>query len=520
MSGARCWIVIAAAVWAAAAAPLAAQSTDAPRVRAAVRQIAGTTLYFDLGARHGLAQGDTIVVLRDPAAPPIGLLVVTALSEARSVLAPAAAGALPVAAGDTLTLVLRRPPPVVAAGAPAPAPPRPVRAATGAPAPRARPYGSLALELDAGRYLTRFGGIAESERTHTSTAPAFRLDLTVPDLGAGFRLRTGGRLTYRQDHGSLGARAASLRVYSLALERAPAGSSLRLGVGRFHSPSESYSGFWDGLHVRYGRDVGIGFLVGYQPDLWNERPSLERPKATVVLDAARRGTAWRWTGDASFHRVWAGAATRTFAGLSQTLSVRALRLSHDVQLDRHPADGAWGVTRATVRASLALGDALAVHAAAARRAPLIEYADTLRWDPPGDRVSVGMTLGSGETRFSADVARMSGAGGSARSYSASLVGPGVGAARVEAAAAYWEGEWGTSWFGAPGLALGLGGTRLRIGYRYDRSDYLERALVTHGAELGGDFALGSAVRATVRLRAQEGASTRSAVVDLSLSRIF
>jgi thioredoxin reductase len=114
-----------------------------------------------------------------------------------------------------------------------------------------------------------------------------------------------------------------------------------------HSPDESYSGFWDGLHLRYGRESGLGVLVGFQPDLWNERPSTERPKASVVLDLARRGDAWRWSADVSAHQVRGAGLLpeHTFAGLSQSAAAGPLRLSQDLQVDRDPAAGGWRMSQ-------------------------------------------------------------------------------------------------------------------------------------------------------------------------------
>jgi hypothetical protein len=488
-----------------------------------VRQVAGATLYLDVGTRQGLAAGDSLPAARDPLGPPVGVLVVTAVSDSRSVLAPAGAP-FAVAAGDSLSLWLRRePPPARAEAAPRLQPETPPPAVRTPVAPDRQPYGRLALELAAGQYLTRFGGPETVERASSSATPAFRLDVTFPNLGAGFRLRMGTRLAYRYEDRALGTPATSLRVYSAALERDLPGSTVRVALGRFHSPTESYSGFWDGLHVRYGRSVGVGMLIGFQPDLWNERPSIERPKATLVLDAERRGAGWRWSADASLHRTWGGALpSRTFVGLTQTLTASALRLSHDVQVDRDPAADGWHLSRGTLRGSLAIGRAVELRAAFARRSAYLEYGEAPRFDAPRDRVSAGVFLGLGEGHLSADVARMTDPIGSARAYTVSFVGPSwlPAAGRLEGATSYWEGSSGASLSAAPALALTLGGGDLRAGYRYDRSDYLDRAFVTHGAELSLDFAIGSATRAAARIRGQRGESTRSALVDLSLYRSF
>jgi hypothetical protein len=401
--------------------------------------------------------------------------------------------------------------------------PAPRTAAPAAERPPRPAYGRFALELSAGRSWSRFGGADPIERVHTTANPALALDVTLPDVGAGFQLRAGGRVSYR--YHALGAPPTAVRVYTAALERNLPGSWLQLSLGRFHSPDESYSGYWDGGRVRFGRAFGLGVLAGLTPDLWNQSLSLDRPRVTMVLDGSARGARWRWSGDASIHRIWSRSGpepTHTFVGVSQSLSAGPLRLGHDVQLDQDPVDRGWRLSRLGARASLGLGGGAELRGSFTRRASYLDVATPPFFSDRRDRVAVGVLLPFGPARVAADVSRSRDPRGDATSYTGSLWLPlgATGRSGLDANASYWEGAFGRSWVVAPGLGLGLGAATLRLGYRYARSDYLDRAAVDHGGDLSLEIPTPRGTWAILRMRGQHGSAITSAVADLTLERRF
>ncbi|HEX9886746.1 MAG TPA: hypothetical protein VGA70_09670 [Longimicrobiales bacterium] len=541
---------------------------ESPRATVQVRQVAGSTVYLDLGTRHGLAVRDTLMVLRGSSGP-VGCLTVVAASEERSVLTFAGAS-FPVTRGEALTLRLLRerdeaastasgrrlgtgatatvgpstttgtptatatpsgPPNSTAAREPSPSP-------SGQPRqpgpPRLPASGRWSLDLTALHSSTTVGGADPVDVGRTYATPALRLDATFPEAVAGFRLRTSLRLAYRYADPELRTAAGSTRVYHASLERtfgATGGAPVRVALGRFHSPLETYSGYWDGLLVRVGPEsLGVGVMVGFEPDRFNETPSTELTKAAAVLDGDVRGPGWRWRFDASAHTVRpeGAAADDTFLGLSQSLSAGRFHAGEDVQVNRDPVSGSWKLTELRLRGSLRLSPAITARAAfLTRRSYARAYVVTEMEDPfgpRGNRVSAGLTLRSGEAFLSGDLSRNTVEDGSRSTGVSGAFGlPGMGPSgrtRVSGTFSHWDGEGGTNTTVAPAVALDRGAGRLRIAYRLGRFSFLGLDRASHGAELSCEGPLGHGYRGSVRLTGQWGGGLRSEGLRVTLARAF
>lgn len=508
-----------------------------PRVTVRVRQVAGATLYLDMGTRHGLATGDTLQVARDSVSAPVGRLVVTASTETRAVLTFADA-AFPVTRGETLTLTLRREPAEAVATPPArptvektPEPRRPPAASPPAATstvhspPAAvgrRAHGRIALDVAANRSVTTVGEADPIDVDRRFATPAFRLDATVPDAVGGFRLRTSIRLAYRYSNANQIQPATSTRVYAAALERDFTGVPVRLALGRFHSPVESYSGFWDGVFFRYGRDLGVGAIVGFEPDRWDERPSTSLPKATVFVDGMRRGRDWRWSGDLSAHVVRStdSLAAHTFVGATQRITVGALHIGHDIQVDQDPAGGSWRVSQLRLRGALDLGAGVQLRGGFSRRETWLQWLPDHPFAPRSDRVDAGLAVQGASGYLAVDGSTSRTASGRRTKGGTASFFLAPGAVGFTGSLSRWSGEYGSMWSAAPGVSFSLDPAWLRLGYRYDRSDYLERLLVTHGVEASLDAPLAEGFRVSGRARVQWGGALAAQSLSVSLSRIF
>jgi hypothetical protein len=533
------WVaLVASALPAGAQQPTTEPRSTDPHVTVRVRQVAGSSIYLDIGTRHGLATGDTLEASRDSLGPPAGRLTVTASTETRSVLS-FAGEPFTVTRGEALTLHLLREPaeavpePAAPVTPPPAAPtPRPVRAAAASrpssatvrrPTAGPRPHGRIGLDVSADRSTTQVGTLDAGGIDRTFATPAFRLDATVPGLMGGFRLRTSMRLAYRYSSEELIQPATSARVYAAALEREFTTVPLRIALGRFHSPVESYSGFWDGALVRVGGNVGVGAIVGFEPDRWNERPSTSLPKATVFLDGRGSGPGWRWAGDFSAHAVRPtdSLPDHTFFGASQRLSAGPLHLGHDVQVDRDLDGGRWRISRLRVDGSLDLGGGVQMRGAFSRRETWVQGASVAFFAPRRDRVDAGLALRGGGGYLALDGSRGKDATGE-RSWGATgsfqiggYSGPGL-----SGMVARWSGSFGNTLMAAPAVSLQLDPAWLRFGYRYYRSDYLDRLLETHAMESSLDVPFGSGLRASGRMRVQWGGVLVGQSFDFSLYRIF
>jgi hypothetical protein len=513
-------------------APARGQTQAQPKVTVRVRQVAGNTVYLDIGTRHGLATGDTLRAALDSLGPPAGRLVVTASTETMSVLTFVGAP-LPVGSGAPLTLwLLREPVEVPPPQAVAP-PMRPLSARTGASAPPSeagvlgQPHGRIGFDLSGVRSATQVGGLNPSSSVMRFATPGLVFDATVPDLGGGFSLRTNLRASYRYSSGDIISPATSVRVYSAVVEKDFQHAPLRLAVGRFLSPEEVYSGFWDGGYLRVGgRSVGVGAMVGFEPDQWDERPSSKYPKATVFADAQRQGNGWQWHVDASATamRPRDSLPDHTFVGFSQRVSTRWLYLSEDLQVDRNPTGGRWRVSWLQLRSSVSVGGGFRVSAGASRRESWSPWLAGWPFLPRNDRLDAGLGFWRGAGGLSADASVNRDASGR-KSYGATAAYsvtrlPGLGPVGTSGTVTRWSGPFGSTLSAAPSLTLALTPAWLRLGYRYSRSDYLRSALTTNTVESSLDVPFATSMRLSLMVSESWGGVLSSQYLYLSLYRIF
>lgn len=537
------------------ASALAQQSP--PRITVRVRQVAGTSIYLDVGTRNGVDAGDTLAVLTGSGGTVEGHLAVVASTATRSLLT-FAGHPFPLTRGANLVLqLLRRPaeaPPKVpttpsrpvtsgksgvqeagqeaatteAGAKPGPATPRtsPTPEQRKTETPRRPAHGRLSFGVSGMRSTTRVGSPDPLSVGRTFATPTMGLDLTVPQAVGPLSLHTSMFLTYRYSSGHIVQPAAAARVYAASLE----GDfrRLRLILGRFHSPYEPYSGFWDGALLRVGGSgFGVGATAGFEPSLWDQSPSTSKPKASVFVDGHGHGEGWRWSGEISADAVRPtnGELDHTFIGTSQRLTAGPFRLSHDLEVDRDPTNGRWRVSRLYVRASLALTNRVQVHAGIGRSQPWLP--GVVRGSPFAlryDRTDVGLSLEALGGYASTDLFEGKGAAGShtwgaTGTFSIPRL-PGLSRIGVSGSLSRWSGTYGTTLSAAPSLLVDLRPVRLRVGYRLDRAKYLGRSIVTNGVDASVDAPLAGGFRLSGRLGAQFGGYLTTQTLELGLYRMF
>jgi len=509
----------------------AAQAPEPISVR--VRQVAGESVYLDIGTRHGLLTGDTIrAELMDPAAAAADLSVVAA-SEERSVLSFVSAPFV-VTAGETLRLFLRRPPvaPVPAVAAPREdrAPPQPPTLPTSADrnAPSAGTWsGRVTADVTGLRSTTIVGGADPIGITRTFATPGLRLELSAPRIVSGFDFNTTARVSYRYSDRGIMDPAMTTQVYEASLARTFESVPLRLEIGRFRNTSETYSGYWDGLSVRYGgTTLGVSALFGFQPDRWNGAPSTDRPKATVVLDATRGGDQWWWEADISAHLVSGGDSMpdHRFLGFSQRIGTRRLRVNQDLQIDEDPTGGVV-VSRLRVQGSLEMGAGWRALTGFTRRERYGEQRTQSEelFAPRSDRIMGGLTYRGEGTAFGLEASRSIPEEGSAsQGYRAYADRTTLGAFGLGGSlhASYWRGDFGSSLSVSPRLTRSWGRAYWTLGYGVVRNDYLSRTSTEHQVAISSDLPWGTNTHVYFQLRAGFGSTLRSQDLRIQISRRF
>ncbi len=510
------------------AGPLSAQEPQGPpRVTLEVRQVAGANVYLDLGTAGGLATGDTLQVLR-PDGAPLGRLAVVAATATRSVLT-FVGGPFPLATGETVVVELARFP--VVAPEPRPEPPPEAGAPAGAPPPPTggpRASGRLTLEAAVSHSVTELGVVDPVEVSRTLATPALRLDATVTDLFGGFTLRSRGRVSYRYTSGPGYGRPTTVRIHDLSLERRFTGVPLRLTLGRFFSPAESFSGYWDGVAARVGGpSFGGGVLLGFEPDRWSRAPSLDLPKATGFLDFRLGRGRTRWDGDVSLHLVAPrldGWADHLFLGLGQRVTLGPLRLRAEVQADREPGGGGVRIGEAVAQATVAVSPAVSLRVGGARRERYTLSGAEDPFGPRRDRVGGGVSLRLGRVAVSADHTLNRYDGGRDRTTWSGAVSvrglPGLPGTSWTASASWWDGKGDEAVTAGAAVSFHLSALRTRVGYRFHSSTFVGRTRVSHAPELDLDLPLGGRFSLTLRTRGTFGSEVLGQYAHLALTRAF
>lgn len=368
------------AVWPAPAALYGQEG----RLAVVVEYIAGTDIYLRAGIEQGLSVNDTISVRGGVNGTLLGTLRVVSVTRERSVVT-FAGEPFPVTRGQVLQLE------VLTGGVGRTEPGRVEEQLAEAPLRRRSRIdhplhvdGRLALGVDMLESSTHPGGQNPTSVDRRFTTPALHLRMTVSNLPGGLRLNGNVRASSRYSAGSSVEPRHSLRIYRASLEKSFETVPLHLQLGRFYSPYETFSGYWDGMLLRVGgRGPGVGFAVGYEPDRSNEDFTTDLPKYTAFLDYRHRGDGVRYEGDLSFTQIKPRSemSDHRYLGLGQNLYLGRFSVSQRLQVDLDPINDRWTVTHFDLRSSIPLGG-LSILAAYSNRRPFYIFRPE---DPISDR---------------------------------------------------------------------------------------------------------------------------------------
>ena len=533
-AGARRLLVALSVVAAGAPASgaVTAQETGQDPLTVRVDGLAGTSVYVRAGRDRGLEPGTVLLVRRDEGEALVGRLVVESVTRERALLSFAGAP-FPLTRGEVLHLGVVTDADVASEDPPEAGGRSETRGA-GAPYREGRRTsvaregmtvaGTVHLELSALESVTEWGAPDRRSDTRTFATPAVRLRTELTGLPGGARGEVHVRLAHRAADPTDVDPATSVRIYSASVEGSFLdGGSLGARLGRFRNPHDSFTGYWDGLLLRWGgRDLGVGAAVGFQPELWNEAPSSATPKAAVFVDARREVGGGRWRGElvASEARP-DGLPTHRFLGLTQSLALPGVALSARFRGDRDP-EGGWALTRAEVAARGRLGEAWSAGVRAGRRTPYRLWLP----EPLGEaRDFVGgdlfLSVAPVSARLGLTVAHDDFGGTSRTGFGHLALAPGaVAPARLSLGVLAFGGDGGDGFSVSPAVDAPLGAVTLRGRYRYYRLEGVPRDSRFHEGSLSGWLRLSRDLDLVAGLRVRRGASLRSVQGDLTLSRSF
>jgi hypothetical protein len=530
-------------------APALGQTEPEVRVLTVVDYVTGREVYLSVGTDHGIHEGDTLSVYdgEGEGAELLGVFAIQSANEKRSAAA-FVSELFSVMRADLLYLGL---PEALAdarladaeeeearaggaeIGAGAGADEEPVQSAesSGGQAEAAvgnpvQVHGRLSLDMDALQTTTRWGASLGEEATRSFSTPTLRLQARARDLPGGFQLGTSFRLSHRTSPNEAIQPATSARFYRFDLEKSFETVPLQLHLGRFHNPFDDYSGYWDGLMVHYGEDgLGGGVAVGFEPELWNEGVSTQRPKVSGFLDYSARSERASYDGAFSFSalRPESGFGERTYVGLTQRVQVGGVWIRQRLQLDRSMVGSDWSLTRLQVDASLPLSEGLSAHGGWRRWRSFYTGLQADDFGPRHDRATLGLSYWSLRGGLSADVSvDRPEQGSQARTVSSSfylrrspLLGLGF-----SGMASYWTKGDLTSLLLSPEVRRSFGRSDVRAGYRFYETagDFGEDR--SHFADLSISFPLGSGLSARLHGGVQWGDRYSSNRILASLWKSF
>jgi len=516
-------------------AGLGAQEPVEVRVLALVDYLAGEDLYLAVGTDHGILPEDTLPAYdgEGPEARRLGLIRIVSATTRRSVAnivgeAFALERGSPVYLGVPVDRLAGDP--EIAAARVAPAAGGGVEGsgaqARSASARSPRLDGRVSLDYDAFRTVTRWGEEGSEEHTRTFNTPTFRLQARARNLPGGFNLGTGVRISHRMSSDDLVRPVTSTRIYQLDLEKRFEAVPLEMHLGRFHSPFDEFSGYWDGLLLRVGpRGIGGGVAVGFEPRWSNEGFGDQRPKALGFLDFDARGDRVTYSGAVSFLgiRPRDGLPDRTSVGLSQRLRVGRAWLHQRLEVDQDPSGSEWNLTRLQLDGSLSLAGGLEAFGGWRRWRYLPLWSPGEALGPEEDRAHVGLSLwgraGGGSVDFSLDRSQD---GESGRMVSGSfflmrLPWPGLG---LGASASYWTREDDSSLLLSPEIRASLGSATLRGAYRFYRTVTGFGEIPTHFTDASLTFPLGGGLSVRLQGSTQWGGGLSSNRVFASIWKGF
>lgn len=499
-----------------------------------VTRVAGSTVYINAGANQGLGKGQNIEAERQVGRGRGSLEVLSTTSS--SAVLGFAGRPFSLTRGDALRIRLpqtRGPDRAIAedaattqttAGTPPIDADETAERLGGVWALPPNVSGRLSMELDGRASRTSWDPFSPNG-TRTFLTPVSRLQFTAHDVAGGLSVRGRMRAAYRYGSDGLIDPAASVRVYELDAEKRFDALPLRVQLGRFFSPYEAFSGYWDGLLMRVGGDgFGVGGVVGVEPDRWNQAFSTQRPKATGFVDLRRGGAGGGLEADFAVTQVRPedGRPDQLYVGSSGRLWVGGVGLAHTIQIDRAES-GEWIISDLLVQSSIALSRSFEVHGKWSRREPNYFWLE----DPFSyrrDDYSAGTTVRWRGGSLLADVGAHQADGDSTwtRSASTALRVNSVSRARLgmRLAVGVWDAPIGR--IGTASLALDrvVGTAWFSGGYRLYRSEGGWQDLTTHQVDATASWTLPDGVRLTGLASTMIGSGVLQQRVQLGVSRSF
>jgi hypothetical protein len=488
-----------------------------------VEQIAGASIYLRAGTDDGIAVNDTLGVLGASGERSVGALLVEGVTATRSSVS-FLADPFPITRGTMLRLRVGSMP---ESDEEDPAP-RDVPAGTSTPSPREGPTvsGRVSAQFNTLGSTTSWASNEDVSLSRRFTSPAVLLRLGVRDLPGGFEFTSNLRGSYRHSPDDLIQPAHSMRVYQASVRKSFERVPLQVQIGRFYNRYENYSGYWDGMLMRYGSDgFGAGVVAGFEPRRANEGVTTDIPKYTAFVDMSRVGERVGYYSDISFHRHVPrnDLPTQTSVGWSQHLTSRRTRLGTDVQVHRDPENNTWALSRLHANGSIPISRTMSVLGRFAFDKPNYLYQTFSLFSYERQQARVGLRYWDRGGNASVHVAAIRVNRGDL-SYSLSSSFSIVRTRFLElgflGAGTIWVLEDQRVFSMVGGINRSFGHLQARGSYRFYKTVGVNSTLQSHTVDAALVFPLGDRIYSTLTARVQHGSNQSANSIFVSLWTSF
>lgn len=465
-------------------------------IKAQIVQISGQTLYLDAGRNQGISTGDTLTVYAGEKNGHIRgqLRVIAAISQSCSV--EFIGRPFSMTRGQQIYFSTETPPKsqLAQANASSDSVKRKSIMDQKSTFTSSRSSGGVSPiitgRLMTGGYLnfsqSRFSSLDPNWIHQTFASPFVNLLLRGRRLPDNFQFDVNMRWSYRYLRQRAISPANLFSIYNIKISKQfKAVPHLTVSLGRFYNQYERFSGFWDGLMLRYGSyNNGIGIITGFEPSLSSQGFSTNVPKHSIFAYSSQKiGPVWS-SSEISFNALYPknGWLNHLYWGLHQDFRLGRSLIGGSMQVDHNPATSRWTLTQGYLQGQFQLFGGLSANANWLRQQPYqiwqtpnpISYSSTSY----GGGLSYDFSNGYISSNISAEKRDTT----TANNYSlyGSLQHTNILQLGFNAHGSYWTDHNNNRVLSAGfGLTRWFGQKQFQLGYDFYRTDFIGQAVVDH-----------------------------------------
>lgn len=468
-----------------------------PLLNAQVVQISGQTFYLDAGQNQGISSGDTLTVFQSERGGTIrGRLLVIASSSssssvrylnkpfpltrgeelyltAESTKGPATAE-IPTAIADTVrrSSIMNKSP----------------TTRTSSPVINNAVKPLVTGRIMAGSYMnfsqSRWSALDTSWSHQNYISPYMNMILRAARLPGNVEVNVNMRWSYRYMNLQPLRPASLFSLYQLQISKHWDKVPFTISIGRFYNRYEDFSGFWDGVMLRYGSyNNGIGIISGFEPDQSSAGFSSTIPKHSIFAYSSQPLGPIESSSEVSFNALYPknNWLNHMYFGINQEFRYKQSSIGGSFQLDRSPLDNQWVVSEGYLHAHISLSNGFYLNGIWRRNYPYRLWLITNPFGFLQTQYGGGLSFNFSDGYLSGNILKDSGTWASNAmnydfygSYQLPFLNLGL-----NAQANFRDDKTNKALSFGGGIDRWFGSFQLSLQYQYYKTDYLNERILSH-----------------------------------------